>query len=388
MGRRWVNKWDSGKGLMGRPASWIKGSNLPGAMALGGLGGGLIGGVQGADEGQQVDSIRNLKKDMKKFSRKEFAHSAIALKKAWKTDPKLREDFLKRVSASVRNSVAANQKQVKMFGYNTQPRDRATMAFKGPIPGWVTGADLVNSDGSKWQASSPQLINAMMREAKNKRVVIQRGGRLTGDVASVLQGKDRQRDASGRIKKREWEKSWFQNKATEAALTIGGLGLAATARYGHQNKDTAVGKAYWNSMRSASNTSKDLKKIGGGILNSLNNLTGKKFSSKLARLRELDVVADYAGWDVRDPRGNSARVFAPGSRQRERRPKEWHEKAENERKLWKAKVATAAIGGAGLALIGSRVFRGKSLIPSKLVPKDPAQGSPIATYDFRAGKSA
>jgi hypothetical protein len=54
-----------------------------------------------------------------------------------------------------------------------------------------------------------------------------------------------------------------------------------------------------------------------------------------------------AGWDVRDARGRSARVFAPGAGQRDRRPKAWHEKVENERKLWgAASVAGTLAGGA------------------------------------------
>lgn len=74
-----------------------------------------------------------------------------------------------------------------------------------------------------------------------------------------------------------------------------------------------------------------------------------------SRLHAFDEVAADAGWDVRDPRGRSARVFAPGARRRERRPKEWHEKTENERKLWQAGlVAAGAAGVLGGAAIGRR----------------------------------
>jgi hypothetical protein len=345
-GRQLVDGWDKGTGLMGRPASWIKGSNLAGAMALGGVGGGIAGAAQGADEGQQVDSIRNLKKDMKKFSRKEF-------------------------------------------GYDTQARDKYTKAFVKPVPAWITGRETINSDGTKWEASSPQLINAVLRDAKSKRVLVQRGGRLTGDVASVLQGKDRQRDASGRIKKREWEKSWFKNKATEYGLAAGGLGVAALARYGHNNPGTYIGKAYKKSISSYKKTKDDAAGVLSNIYTGLNDMTKKRFSSRLARLLELDAYANYAGWDVRDARGKSARVFAPGSRQRERRPKEWHEKAENERALWKAKVAAAAVGGAGAALIGSRILSGKSLIPSRFVKKPPAASVFVDASDmFKRGNGA
>lgn len=72
-----------------------------------------------------------------------------------------------------------------------------------------------------------------------------------------------------------------------------------------------------------------------------------------------------AGWDLRDPRGNSARVFAPGSKGRERREKRWHEKLGNERKLWGAGLGLAALAGGGIA---ARVIKAKpSLVGA--VPK-------------------
>ena len=77
------------------------------------------------------------------------------------------------------------------------------------------------------------------------------------------------------------------------------------------------------------------------------------FTTPASRLLQFDDTATDAGWDVRDPRGRSARVFAPGSGKRVRRPKEWFEKADNERKLWKgAVVAGAVAAGAGGVAIG------------------------------------
>ena len=64
-------------------------------------------------------------------------------------------------------------------------------------------------------------------------------------------------------------------------------------------------------------------------------------------LVNFDALAAEAGWDVRDPRGKSARVFAPGSRARMRREKKWHEKIENERTI--RNVVTGVIGAGALA---------------------------------------
>jgi hypothetical protein len=53
------------------------------------------------------------------------------------------------------------------------------------------------------------------------------------------------------------------------------------------------------------------------------------------------------GWDVRDARGRSARVYAPGSRRRERRPKEWGEKTENIRAVRNVAIAGTVAGAVG-----------------------------------------
>ena len=380
-----------------RPAMWLRKAPLAGAAGIGVVGGALYGGGMGADEGQQVDSIRNLRKDMKKFSTKiklrEFSAMADTAKRAAKAVggwTKRNATAIGLTGAGVGASVAASrhygpqhqgwkklneQKEfsakLRLLGRWDQPRHKDTKAYAGPIQGWVTGEELVNSDGTPWQASSPQLVNAMMREAARQRTNVQRGGRLTRDVSAVIQGKDRERDASGRIKKREWEKSWFKNKATEVGLGLSGLGVAALARYGHMNPNTRIGRAYYNGLKSYGKTKEDLSKVAGGVMGAVNNATGprKGFSAKFKKLRELDALAEYAGWDIRDPRGKSARVFAPGSRKRERRQKEWHEKTENERKLWKAGIAAGVLGGAGAALLGQRVVSGKSLVPSLFMPK-------------------
>lgn len=99
----------------------------------------------------------------------------------------------------------------------------------------------------------------------------------------------------------------------------------------------------------------DYKK-GQSNLKTWKYVNSKDFSDG-SNVTELDTVARAAGWDVRDPRGRSARVFAPGSKQRNRREKHWHEKKENERKLWKASIAAALLAG-GAA--GYKIRKGSS----------------------------
>jgi len=583
-----------------RPAKWIVDAPVLGAGALGAVGGAFVGGAQGADEGQQVDSIRNIRKDIrqKNFSSlREFrAFPAIAAKQLWKTDPALRADFVKRIVAKVKGAVAANKKQygvkefqvsplnvesmaqtkerrsterarflkttgiiagmglaglggyrvarvlgkaelraaksaakaaesdtermkiradryqgqaevqrrradnaerrwyqennstsgsassgsssgfdwenlfrtggrsksydddyvrrsqqarqqsrssgagsnsgassnsgaqgvknpyagtpkaeawekwksmdrmakesphegermnaamardkwkkrhnlarklrgLKMFGRDDQPRYRESKAWADPIMGWVRGDDLVDKGGNKWSPSSPQLVNAMHNKARGIRVNVQRGAGLAGDTTAVLQGKDRERDASGRIKKREWEKAWFRNAVTTAGLTVAGLAGAGAWRYGRMNPKTTLGKFVTNTESGVRRTKDDIKSGLGRIMGAADDATGpKKFSAKLKKLREFDLFASAAGWDARDPRGRSVRVYAPGSRTRVRREKYWHEKTENQRKLMiAAGVGAAALGGLG-GVAAYRLAKGKSLVPSFMLKKPP-----------------
>jgi hypothetical protein len=368
-----------------RPAMWLRKAPLAGAAGIGAVGGALYGGGMGLDEGQQVDSIRNLRKDMKNFSAGSKLRQFSAKLRFFGRGDQARWDATR--GGGLQSNEDSQFANVPLGWATDRPmyipkRDSQGRVQKDPLTG--------EAIRMRWDPSSGQLWNSIAREAKNKRVTVQRGGRLSRDVVDELRGAPRQRDASGRIKKREWEKSWFHNKATEIGMTAAGLGGLATVRYANNNPDTKIGKAYTNTQASLRATKDGLSEIGKNILGGITKITAKRaFSAKLKKLRELDAIAEYEGWDVRDPRGRSARVFAPGSRKRERRPKEWHEKTENERKLWKAGIAAGVLGGVGVTLVGQRLVSGKSLIPSRFMPKKvtPPDASVFvdAAKAFRAG---
>jgi hypothetical protein len=275
-----------------------------------------------------------------------------------------------------RFNLARAMRGLKLFGRADQPRDPTTKRYKDPLWSWATGERLIKigPDGKQgeWTPESPQLVNSALAHAARARVPLQRGGRLTKDFTDVLQGRERERDASGRIKKREWEKSWFNNILTTAGIGLGTLAGAAAWRHGRMNPQSRWGGFVSNAEQGVRKTREDLNRVAAGVMRGANDMTGRVFAARLrSRLRELDVVAGEAGWDVRDPRGRSARVFAPGSRKRERREKYWHEKKENQQKLWIAgALAAAAAGGLGGAAV-YRLAQGKSLLPSfrKAVPE-------------------
>lgn len=395
-----------------------------------------------------------------------------------------------------------------------QLRDVETRQWADP---WKTASGVqragrMNASGDIVPEDLPIGNAQVIRSARNRAGKIQkwggRGGRMARDAGDVVRGKPRQRDASGRRKQREWEKSWFKNEAGKAGVAAGLLGYGAAMKQSPKFREAnvkaiqkgkgmvnqlipdafpdaarRVGKAFetparrlgvielssptdrrkredapawtsavgggagggmagaligadlaknseaarayqretakstarrigdsltpagdeWSRKKTAepfgkgkltkaekvaraahekeAGAARGMRKAikrgalkgglaGAGVLGALNYVAAKgaqdakkkkkDFTTPAQRLGviEFDAVAADAGWDVRDPRGKSARVFAPGSRKRQRRPKKWHEKAENERKLRNAGTAAALIGGTlGGMVIGRRMPR-------------------------------
>ncbi len=333
--------------------------------------------------------------------------------------------------------------------------------------------------------SDPQVLKTAINKGKKVARNTGRAGRFARDIKDVAAGKERRRDAAGRKKKREWEKSYVKNAASAGAGGAAVLGynvaLKKNPRLKTKNKTVNKGlkkvlggyygqnaatvdrsvrtRAYWAKKgllnkvgRTASrylNDAGEATELGSAttmrimrVAKAKEKLMKKKmrdikdvpfmkretlarsikakdkpFRDKLrykkaesdqatwnyinyndsgrvakrgfgsrAELMELN-AARLAGWDVRDPRGRSARVFAPGSKRRNRREKSWHEKKENQSKLWKAGVAAALLAGgvAGYRIAGrnSSVNRAvkNGVRKNKTLPKTVTTGAgrgPIA----------
>jgi hypothetical protein len=257
------------------------------------------------------------------------------------------------------------------------------------------------------EATTGQVGRSIMRKANTVRMVSERGGGLAADAVKHLRGDKREKDAWGREKKREWEKPWFQRKRNQ--LVAGGAILATGLAYRKfpklqrgveglktKGKD-AVNKVFPDAFpdkgtaaaHAAAQTGKKQStaaEIAADIKSQAEALKQQAAATKAAqpkvvkpRVRKpkpapgagtgtLNLAAHLgkltrfndpldAGWDLRDARGRSARVFAPGSQGRERRPKEWYEKIDNERKLW----AGAALAGTGLGAAVMHKLGGKKL---------------------------
>lgn len=94
----------------------------------------------------------------------------------------------------------------------------------------------------------------------------------------------------------------------------------------------------------------------------------------------LDDTADLRGWDLRDARGRSARVFAPGSQRRDRREKSKWEKIDTIRAVRNAALGAAVLGLGGTAALA---LRNRQLVRA-LRPKPEPKWADIIQHNFRA----
>lgn len=389
------------------------------------------------------------------------------------------------------------------FGGKEQWREEGTNTYADPLKvasGMQRAYHRTDAGGRPIIEQIPiahaQTIKAALNKADKIKRTANRGGKLAKDVVSTVSGKPRERDAAGRVKKREWEKPWFREGVKKVAIAGGILGGATVLKKSPKARDAvrkaskavadkansiipgivphhfskrdetpktdavasgvggaAAGALFGDSFSRVGKEAKahqDLLKkraemdsqrrtaaligddwkvpkkkpapfatgkltnaerlergiheagirykkkvrgstIKGGLIGAATGAglsmgisklrqkeKGKGFSTPASGLFHFDEIAQDAGWDIRDPRGKSARVFAPGSRKRERREKEWHEKIENERKLWKAGIGAAAVAGlvAGRKLKKGPAAAGKVVKPGGITMSPALKSTP------------
>lgn len=427
-----------------RPAMWMRRAGPAGAAGIGAVAGGAYGLAQGADEGQQVDSIINMRKDMKRKTGRQLAarvravielastarehwrgarvplqqdeagipFSGVAAKdrliKQIRDEDLARRDsnILKAGAAGAVAGAAASSKRIGLrgragigaglgaaavlairrathgrrdvygerqrydkvgekapavaglgaaallakkrfrlargvraiieFGKADQPRYAANKQYADPLRAYGSSATLVDAAGNPSHLTQSQLVNAAWRSGQGLRKWGKRTSNLVQDTADLVTGRPK---PAGR--KREYEKEWFRNTVATAAGAGSLLGHAVLRRKipAYRMKTDAVEA-----------------KVRSVIAKGRKKLDGTLGLGRRVRLVLLDARAAEVGWDVRDPRGKSARVFAPGAQRRQRRPAEWHETKDGQRKI---------IGGLGLAGtlagVGAGVLIGKRI---------------------------
>ncbi|MDR1282393.1 MAG: hypothetical protein LBK99_16460 [Opitutaceae bacterium] len=190
---------------------------------------------------------------------------------------------------------------------------------------------------------------AAYRKGRRMVPIVNRTGDAAQDIADMVAGRKKEPG-----KKRFYEKAWFKNMAV--ATAIGG-GILAGRHY----------------ARVQTNKGNPVRPLFAARLRRQVDLAWGEISSAEARAR---------GWDVRDARGRSARVYAPGSGERQRRKKTWGEKADNLRLVRNIAIAAAGIGLGGAAFYRHKAgklagqvasLRASGKIPVKSIVKLPEQ---------------
>jgi hypothetical protein len=341
-----------------RPAHWARKSGVLGASTIGAVAGGGMGAMHAADEGQQVDTLNALKRD-KKTKLFQTAPAGVTPAGQWRKEnqPRDRRNFFRTVGG-----VAA----AGGIGYMAYRAGKAKVA------------------GDAWRK-----VNAANADARAARDSARRSARSAGAGSS-----------RGGFGGTDWED--FFNGFRQRYGTAGGNGShgsygnasggASHAGYTPPPRSNARGTGAdrnphfgtpkadkwdkWRSMRrmaeeSTESGERDAAARAADAWKVKHNLKRRLKAEKSfwrpagmpdvphagsvrSRLKRFDAVAADMGWDVRDPRGKSARVFAPGSRRRERRDAEWHETKDGQRRI----LIGAGVLGA-LAVGAGGVYAGK-----------------------------
>ena len=217
---------------------------------------------------------------------------------------------------------------------------------------YTRGESLVGRDKKAVDVTLPAFIGAAQREATTGWRYARRAGGLAQDLGEVATGQ--------KTKKREWEKGWFRNAAAVGGIGAGLLAHGLIYRSGKINpRAPRWAKTY---TRTVDNVGQSINQTRSSLMKQVNRSVGLSARLRLKQI-SLDYDAAMVGWDVRDPRGRSARVFAPGARPRYRRQADWHETKEGQRKvLIGAGMLGALATGAGGILVGRRIGQVKTLV--------------------------
>jgi hypothetical protein len=230
------------------------------------------------------------------------------------------------------------------------------------------------------------------RRAEEFYTRVGRGGRLIRDIEAQRRGE--LTDPRGRKRTPEWQKPWAK-RAVGIGLILGAFKarplLKAAMRTPIIQKAESGIKGAWHGMKQRSplfaQTIKSGKQFGGELRGELRDIrkrltqeesepalkaVEKEASEQAAahrrkateqaiksglplkfrsRLKEIRLAETVPYWDIRDERGRSARIYAPGSQRRTRREKKWHERKAARDLLWSG-LAIGALGtGAGTATL-------------------------------------
>jgi hypothetical protein len=328
------------------------------------------------------DSAKTMKKALR---RHELVHSIQSSKRGYKAHKRLRDLLKDEVGAyaTMNRRVKGGSKVLRgvnsaggvgismMIGTAANPRLRKRAALRGKQAGVAAAGVAAGMAMKKRREKQLAAVVAGLRElaripvTKMHHVVPHPSAELRGAAKKIMEKGSLQVAEKKSIQEINEQGSRIMKKAGKLAarragseMNVGKGGMNIPDFMKRLDREQQRKQVAFLKGHAARNYGK--KMVAPGM-----NAKDAGLAAVVAGLRELAHPLDVGydpyygapGWDVRDARGKSARVFAPGSRKRIRREKTWTEKKENRDKLAVAGAVLAA--GAGLAG-GYALGKGKS----------------------------
>ena len=185
------------------------------------------------------------------------------------------------------------------------------------------------ADPDQYNQFAPSLyVGSMYRKGRRALTWVKRSGNISQDAADAAAGK-----APEPGKKREWQKSWFKN-------AVGGLAVGAGLYGTPKLYASLVGRKTGGRVRPTP--------TWGGLISSARAGDAKLLLPQKKLEAVLRTPVQLSDWRLADMRGNSARVFSPKAKTRDRREKTEWEKAATQRKVRNVAIG-AAVGLGGLS---------------------------------------
>ena len=196
-----------------------------------------------------------------------------------------------------------------------------------------------------WKFSPALGPGATYRKGRRMVPVVRRTGEVFQDINDIATGVPKKPG-----QKRFYEKSWFKS-----ALMGVGLGGSIFAQRHRILAHTNTGIDPWAKYPLLRHIPRVLFADRRKVTEFAGNSEGARAGWETKRLMmEQAMAAGQGGWRINDARGNSARVYHPGSRPRQRREKKWHERTAFLRTLG---MVGLGLGAAGAAYGGAAMTR-------------------------------
>ena len=297
-----------------RPAHMIQKSGSLKAAAIGGVAGAGYGLAQGADEGQQVDSIRNIRKDLKRMhglSAVEFSENVII---------KQKRDTLSKVRDAAQ--LAASLGVLGLAGYAGLRTHNLYKIARRKIPQVATAIEKEAPGVARYtKATLRSIRKASSQVSQTSRDIPAKIDRIGTVIDDGMLGSGGFRAAFRKKKELSaimFEQEKKRNLAATAVLTGAGLAGATAGTIIGLRGGRAVVRAVKRNEKAARQQAVRIEKAIKGTVRSVGTVAGRASQTQQALQNSTRVYADV-GKVYREAKGGLYNVLHPINTLRETR---------------------------------------------------------------------